>query len=85
MTAKEWRSLDDCVVGKKYRVQYRYADQRRPDLILVGVYLGKDIYGGWQFDLRPTFGTTTILREADIRGVQEVERNVPSTTGVVNN
>jgi hypothetical protein len=52
------------VEGKKYVIQYRLSNQRK-DRVFVGTYLGiNSINDNYDFDLRPTAGTSQIPPEA---------------------
>lgn len=53
-------------VGKRYWVK---TGTRR----FRGKYMGTDIYGAYQFDLRPDFGTTTV-HPADILAIEPTTR-----------
>jgi hypothetical protein len=69
--------LGKLIQNTKYEVVFQLDNQRKPRTF-IGTYMGDDVFGHAQFNMRPTAGTGSLRREYIIK-VRPVDRRTPHT------
>jgi len=65
------------IENTKYQVVFQLDGQRKPR-VFIGTYMGDDVFGYAQFNMRPTAGTGSLRREYII-SVKPVDKRTQHT------